>query len=315
MLEFYLGRIGVYGPVLAGILVTRAAAPDRGTPDRKRSSRAARWIAFFATWVVAWAIGCLYLHRAASGEIPSTVIAVLNVPAAMLPAFVLSCSFSKVSSLRNYLSTLVRPRGALLWYLVALLTFPAIHVLGNVLTRLVTGSPAQVGGVGIDRIGLAVLEFLSVFFFSGGINEESGWRGFALPKLQALHSPLIANLILWFFWAAWHLPLDLVEYSREWHVINRLVLLPFITILFGWVYNRTQGSILAPALFHASMNSLNVLIDVLPVTTAGSALLITFGLLAIVSDRMWERLPAASLAAGYQVTRQTQNPDSAGPGR
>jgi membrane protease YdiL (CAAX protease family) len=166
------------------------------------------------------------------------------------------------------------------------------------------GSLQSSADVGIDLIGLAILEFLSVFFFTGGINEESGWRGFALPHLQASHSPLIANLILWFFWAAWHLPIDLVEYSREWHFTNRVVLLPFVTILFGWVYNRTGGSILAVALFHASMNAMNVLMEVFPVTDAGNALLITLGLFAILCDRMWEKLPADSSAA-YRAAEQT----------
>ena len=196
VLVFYLGRIGVYGPVLAGILVTRAAAPDRGDPNRGRSSRAARWIAFFATWVVAWAVGCLHLRRAASGEIPLTAIVVLCVPAAMLPAFVVSRAFSRVASLRHYLSTLLRPRGRIGWYLLALLGFPAIHLLGNAIARPIGQASPPSGGAGLALIAFAVLEFLSVQFFSGGINEESGWRGFALPRLQALHSPLIANLIL-----------------------------------------------------------------------------------------------------------------------
>jgi membrane protease YdiL (CAAX protease family) len=292
LLVFYLGRIGVYGPVLAGIIVTRVAAPERG----ERSPRA-RWIAFFATWILAWAVSCLYVRRSSSGEIGLPAIIVLTAPSALLPALVVSSAFSRVSSVRSYLSTLVRPRGSLVWYLVALLTFPTIHVLGNTITRLVSGGSVQSsGGVGIDLIGLAVLEFLSVLFFTGGINEESGWRGFALPRLQASYSPLVANLILWFFWAAWHLPIDLVEFSREWHVINRVVLLPFVTILFGWVYNRTRGTILSAALFHASMNATNVLMEVFPITNAGHALLIAFGLFAILYDRMWKKLPAGSRA-------------------
>jgi membrane protease YdiL (CAAX protease family) len=207
---------------------------------------------------------------------------------------------------------LVKPRGSLVWYLVALLTFPAIHVLGNGITRLMSGGSLQSSAdVGIDLIGLALLEFLSVFFFTGGINEESGWRGFALPRLQASHSPLIANLILWFFWAAWHLPIDLVEFSREWHFMNRVVLLPFVTILFGWVYNRTRGSILAVALFHASMNALNVLMDVFPVTNAGHALLITFGLFAVLYDRMWKKLPADHPAT-YRARDRLPGAGSAG---
>jgi membrane protease YdiL (CAAX protease family) len=307
VLTFYLGRIGVYGPALAGIIVTRVAAPERG----ERSPRA-RWIAFFATWILAWAVSCLYVRRFLPGEIELPVVIVLTAPSALLPAFVVSSAFSTVSSIRSYLSTLVRPRGSLVWYLVALLAFPTIHVLGNTITRLVSGGSLQSSGsVGIDLIGLAVLEFLSVFFFTGGINEESGWRGFALPRLQASHSPLVANLILWFFWAAWHLPIDLVEFSREWHVINRVVLLPFVTILFGWVYNRTRGTILSAALFHASMNATNVLMEVFPITNAGHALLIAFGLFAILYDRMWKKLPAGSRAV-YEAAPGAGSSDEGG---
>jgi len=298
VLVFYLGRIGVYGPVLAGIIVTRVTAPERG-----ERSRGARWVAFFAAWIVAWAVSCLYVRRLSSGEIELPAIIVLTGPSALLPAFVVSSAFSKVSSLRRYLSTLVKPRGSLVWYLVALLTFPAIHVLGNGITRLMSGGSLQSSAdVGIDLIGLALLEFLAVFFFTGGINEESGWRGFALPRLQASHSPLIANLILWFFWAAWHLPIDLVEFSREWHFTNRVILLPFVTILFGWVYNRTRGSILAAALFHASMNATNVLMEVFPISNAGHALLITLGLFAVLYDRMWKKLTADYPATGCRGT-------------
>jgi membrane protease YdiL (CAAX protease family) len=309
VLVFYLARIGVYGPALAGIIVTRVAAPERG-----ERSRGARWTAFFAVWIVAWAVSCLYVRRFSSGEIELPVVIVLTAPSAMLPAFVVSSAFSRVSSLRRYLSTLVRPRGSLVWYLVALLTFPAIQVFGNGITRLMSGGSFQSSAdVGIDLIGLAILEFLSVFFFSGGINEESGWRGFALPRLQASYSPLVANLILWFFWAAWHLPIDLVEFSREWHVINRVVLLPFVTILFGWVYNRTRGSILAVALFHASMNAMNVLMEVFPVTNAGHALLIAFGLFAILYDRMWKKLPVDS-GAVYEAASRAGSSDEGGIG-
>ena len=39
------------------------------------------------------------------------------------------------------------------------------------------------------------------------IGEEPGWRGFALPRLQRRHSPLVATLMLGVVVAAWHLPL------------------------------------------------------------------------------------------------------------
>jgi len=79
--------------------------------------------------------------------------------------------------------------------------------------------------------------------------------------------------------------------------------LPFVTILFGWVYNRTRGSILAVALFHASMNATNVLMEVFPITNAGHALLVTLGLFAILYNRMWEKLPADHPATTYRAAR------------
>ena len=68
---------------------------------------------------------------------------------------------------------------------------------------------------------------------------------------------------------------------------------PFITILFGWIYNRAGGSILVPVLVHASMNSMNQLGDVLPMTTAGNVILIALTLVVILADRMWQKLPSA----------------------
>jgi membrane protease YdiL (CAAX protease family) len=40
----------------------------------------------------------------------------------------------------------------------------------------------------------------------GPMGEEPGWRGFALPGLQASRSPLVAALILAPLIAVWHLP-------------------------------------------------------------------------------------------------------------
>ena len=137
----------------------------------------------------------------------------------------------------------------------------------------------------------AFFTFFSVLLYSGGINEEAGWRGFAQKRMQARYSPLVTSLVLWVLMVVWHIPNDIVQYQNGGYLLVRIALYPFITILFTWVYNRTNGSILAPAIFHASMNFINPLMGVFPITTAGNILLIGFAVIAVVSDRMWRRLP------------------------
>jgi membrane protease YdiL (CAAX protease family) len=87
-----------------------------------------------------------------------------------------------------------------------------------------------------------------------GLGEEPGWRGFALPQLQTKHSPIVASLILAPIWALWHLPLIGNEFPLP-------IVMPFILSVFGgtfaltWLFNRTNGSVLLPMLFHATINS------------------------------------------------------------
>ena len=44
-------------------------------------------------------------------------------------------------------------------------------------------------------------------FVIGGLLEESGWRGYALPQLQPRMGALWASIILGVIHACWHLPL------------------------------------------------------------------------------------------------------------
>lgn len=81
---------------------------------------------------------------------------------------------------------------------------------------------------------------LTLFFL--GAQEEPGWRGFALPRLQERFSPLTATLVLGLIWGVWHVPL----YGPVGFVV------PFVLAFFyTWVFNRT-GSTFMAILLHAS---------------------------------------------------------------
>lgn len=83
-------------------------------------------------------------------------------------------------------------------------------------------------------------------------------------------------------------------------LVNRTLYNFIFSVLFAWVYNRTKGSILAPALFHPSMNAFG---NNLPFTPASVVLYAALAVFAIVSDRMWKRLPADAPAVLHERSR------------
>lgn len=112
--------------------------------------------------------------------------------------------------------------------------------------------------------------------------EEIGWRGFALPRMQARHSPLIANLLLGILWATFHLPLFWTPGSSQREI--GLLAYPVITvmggILFGWIYNNTRGSLLLAYLFHAAQNTWT---QILPIGTSGALFWFPMGMMTVVA--------------------------------
>jgi membrane protease YdiL (CAAX protease family) len=74
----------------------------------------------------------------------------------------------------------------------------------------------------------------------GGAWEESGWRGYALLKLQVGRSALLASLILRVGWAFWHLPL-MVYGTVPW---SDIAYLSVQSVVYAWLFNNTGGSVL-----------------------------------------------------------------------
>ena len=287
VLGFYLGKIGVYSPLLAGIFVTRMIQPGRHQGSFLRRLKVS-----LPVWLVALLVNMASLRITAPPSVPLTGLIMLSAPVALLPAWAISSAVTGSDGVKRMLATLVRPRGSIVYYLVALLTFPFIHVIGAGITNALQGNPLLPQLNQLPGLSYTVLvTFFFIIFFAGGINEESGWRGFAQTRLQSKYSPLVTALILWVCMVIWHIPNDLLQYQQGGYLMVRIMLYPFITILLTWIYNRTNGSILAVVIFHASMDSMNPLMGILPITTASNILLVAFAVLVAVWDRMWRRLP------------------------
>lgn len=142
-------------------------------------------------------------------------------------------------SVREWLRSLLVWRVSPGYYAIALLFPVAIYAVINLVlfslghkldfSLLVGAVPGYLG------------TFLMVATVGGGF-EEPGWRGFALPRLQARRNPLVSTLLLGLAWGIWHIPL----YGPAGFVVP--VILAFF---YTWLYNRT-GSVLICLLLHAS---------------------------------------------------------------
>ena len=151
------------------------------------------------------------------------------------------------------LRRMVRWRVGLRWYAVALLLPVAISLAAavfNVLLGAQAPSSVELG----SWMGLFSTFFLLLLVPGiGGAWEEPGWRGYALPRLQVGRSALFASLILWIGIVVWHLPLFMVG---EIHWSDVVFMLGFV-IVFNWVFNNADGSVLILMLMHAMNNTIS----------------------------------------------------------
>jgi membrane protease YdiL (CAAX protease family) len=137
---------------------------------------------------------------------------------------------------------------------------------------------------------LATLVFVTLL---GGGQEEPGWRGFALPRLQQRWTPLRATLLLAVVWGLWHLPIYGIGF------VGPMIFAFFYTYL----YNRT-GSVGLCMLLHgsftAALYNLALTADdpTVDVTIAATLLAATLVLIAATRGRLG--YPSSAVTDGRQ---------------
>ena len=109
---------------------------------------------------------------------------------------------------------------------------------------------------------LNILLILLLSLISGPLNEEFGWRGYALDRLLKKFGFLKGSLILGFIWAIWHLPWYFTPGQAQYNllqdsVFHAIMFIPsvmMLSVFVSFVYIKTGRSILAGALVHMFSN-------------------------------------------------------------
>lgn len=294
-LFFPLVFVATCGPGLTGIFITAITNSQPKYGQRKRF-----WIAFFVAWLMSALVSLANMIFIQHIPLSPTVIALFIITIVPV-AFVIASAFSRIPATKNYLSSLIQLRGVLGWSLLGLVLAPSLFLISNLTSRLVAKQPipsTQLPEISLTMIGLVLITFLYQFFFFNATGEETGWRGFAMPRLQAHTSPLVAAMIIALFWVPWHFFLWQAEGSPvlTWQFwIEKYVIHICASVLLVWICNRAHGSILVAGITHAAMNTAAAFIPI----GDGRFIYITFFiavLIMILVDRMWKKLPPDHLA-------------------
>jgi len=196
-------------------------------------------------------------------------------------AIVLTAIVLGRGALRKLLGRLLIWRVNPFWYLVVVLG-PVALAGGVVTLNSVLGGPTL--SLGMPLLGVAF--FLAFSIFPGSaLGEEIGWRGYALPRLQAGRSALSASLIIGPIWALWHLPLWLTGDPVRTPTLYAAFMVSVIalSVILTWVYNSTGGSLLMVVLLHATYNlPMTLSIDDLG-SRATVPVMLYFGLLVVAA--------------------------------
>jgi uncharacterized protein len=204
---------------------------------------------FLLTFLITWA---LWVPRVLAPESVAATLALLGTWGPAIAAVIVA---ALVGKLRDLGARLVRWRVGWQWYAVVLLG-PAAFYASVVALDMAFGSSDDLASPNMAGVVSGMVPFFVVLVLTDGLGEETGWRGFALPRLLDRTGPLPASLFLGVMWAVWHLPLFWTVGNQNYgeSFLVMLVELPAMSVLYTWVFQHTAGSALIAILLHASVS-------------------------------------------------------------
>jgi CAAX protease family protein len=151
--------------------------------------------------------------------------------------------------LRDLWRRMIQWRVGWRWYVPALLVPLGVAFAAGGLNVVFGASDGAFARMELSSIAVLFGLRLVVPVFAP-VGEEPGWRGFALPRLQAGHSPFVATLILGVVVAAWHVPL--LTLSSEHFEPIMLLGTVAVTFFYTWLFNHSDGSVFLTIVAHAA---------------------------------------------------------------
>lgn len=141
------------------------------------------------------------------------------------------------------------------WLLITILWFPLVNLVFRTISAFVF-DVTQPQLQWINNPLIIMMPFIASII-NGGLSEEIGWRGYALPRLQSRFSAFQSSIILGFLEGLWHAPLVFWQGDQRYGMSILLLIIhqTIATFQRTWIFNNTGESILSAILFHAMGNT------------------------------------------------------------
>ena len=250
---------------------------------------------FVLAYAVSW-LGWLpyVLSQSGLGLLPwhADALVLLGAFGPCASGFLMAAITGGKRGVRDLLRRLARWQVGWQWYLFVLVGSPVLLLLGFLAMPGVAATLHVPSFPFVLQVALVFLLNVVIQTCTQALGEEPGWRGFALPRLQQRYGPLLGTLILAPLWAGWHLPLFLTTaFAASTPVAFFVFVLAStgLALVFTWVFNHTQGSVLLALLLHASLNAFGAATAITGLFPASSlqqdidpVLLVSFGSVAVL---------------------------------
>jgi membrane protease YdiL (CAAX protease family) len=200
----------------------------------------------FVLAIPLWWVGALHPVEL----LPGLPLSSLAVFCPVIAASILVCREAKRSGVTELLKRAFDygRTQAKVWYVPTVLVMPGISLLAYGWMRL-----ARIPLPALQSPGVAALLMLP-FSFIAALGEELGWSGYAIDPLQDRWNALRASILLGLVTATWHfVPLLQADRSATWIAWWSLAVVAE-RVIQVWLYNNTGKSVLAAAVFHATVN-------------------------------------------------------------
>ncbi len=220
----------------------------------QRDARNRPWpltVFFFFVLLIPWLAFLLSRLRTSGAPLlPSAALILVVAWAPTVVALVITAASEGSAGVRVLVRRYRVSRERVAWLAVAALV-PLVFTALEVLFARGSGYAAPFAASPRQLVGNFLLTLVT-----GATGEELGWRGFALPRLQARWNALNSTLILGALWAIWHIPSFFIFRTVGISVplLPVLATIPALAFFLTFVFNQSGGSVSAAIVAHFSLN-------------------------------------------------------------